>query len=278
MIPKQIHCIWLSGEPKPEIYNNCLLSWSKVMPDYEIKEWSLVNLPKEVLTHPFVASAVKERKWAFAADYIRLWALYTYGGIYLDMDVYVYKRFDPFLSHAAFGCIEFNPKNFYKYIRLKRTNFVRGLNIDAAMMGAEKKHNWIKPMMDFYENRTFVNSSKSYNAIIMPLVVSKISIDFGFRYIPIYQVLQGDVHIYPPDVFSSCYDWSLTKCDSYDLYGDNCVRYSAHLVAHSWYENENDCNIMYNIKKIIILLLGKKNVKWLKNKLYKKRNVVFNKL
>ena len=89
MIPKIIHCVWLSGEDKPEVYKKCIDSWIDKMPDYEIKEWSLKNLPKEVLNHSFVASAIQAKKMAYATDFIRLWALYNYGGIYLDMDVMV---------------------------------------------------------------------------------------------------------------------------------------------------------------------------------------------
>ena len=33
---------------------------------------------------PYVRDAMKAKKYAFAADYIRLYALYTEGGIYLD--------------------------------------------------------------------------------------------------------------------------------------------------------------------------------------------------
>ncbi|EYA44040.1 glycosyltransferase sugar-binding region containing DXD motif family protein [Bacteroides fragilis str. 3397 N3] len=32
---------------------------------------------------PFAKEAYEKRKWAFAADYIRLFALYNYGGFFL---------------------------------------------------------------------------------------------------------------------------------------------------------------------------------------------------
>lgn len=62
MIPKIIHCVWLSGEEKPSIYLNCIQTWKNIMPDYEIKEWSLANLPEEVINHIFVSSAIREKK------------------------------------------------------------------------------------------------------------------------------------------------------------------------------------------------------------------------
>lgn len=39
------------------------------------------------------------QKWAFVSDYVRLWAIYHQGGIYLDTDVEVKKSLDSFLSH-----------------------------------------------------------------------------------------------------------------------------------------------------------------------------------
>lgn len=96
MIPKIIHCVWLSGDKKPFFYLNCVKSWQEQMPDFQIQEWSLDKLPKEVVEHPFVKGAIESRKWAYATDYIRLWILYNFGGIYLDLDVMVFKSFNPF--------------------------------------------------------------------------------------------------------------------------------------------------------------------------------------
>ena len=32
MIPKLIHCVWLSGDDKPEIYKRCINSWIEKCP------------------------------------------------------------------------------------------------------------------------------------------------------------------------------------------------------------------------------------------------------
>ena len=105
------------------------------MPDYEIKEWSLDKLPKEVVEHPFVKGAIESRKWAYATDYIRLWILYNFGGIYMDLDVMVFKSFNPFLKHRFFSSIEFEADAFIKSISKKE---VVGAGIDAAIIGSEK--------------------------------------------------------------------------------------------------------------------------------------------
>ena len=93
MIPKIIHYCWLSGEPYPEKIQNCIASWKERLPDYKIKLWDMNSF--DVNSIDFVREAVSVKKWAFAADYIRLYALYREGGIYLDSDVLVKKFLRP---------------------------------------------------------------------------------------------------------------------------------------------------------------------------------------
>lgn len=282
MIPKTIHYVWLSGDEKPEMLKDCLSSWRSTMPDFEIKEWSIGNLPDEVLNHPFVSGAIKARKWAFATDFIRVWALYNYGGIYLDLDVYVYKSFEPFLNHKAFSCIEFNPRNFYKFIEKKEADHVRGLNIEAAVMGSEQHHEWPLRIMQEYNDLRFENTPEFCDSVIMPLIVSRISLQFGFRYVPCYQVLNQDIHIYPSDTFSSCYDPSLTGEQSYRDYGSNATRYACHLVAHSWFDDKSDSSVVFNSKRLILKFFGKKFIGKAKKLLLrdndKSRNIIFRKI
>lgn len=273
MIPKIIHCIWLSGDAKNKVYQDCIKTWKKVMPDYEIKEWSIKNLPNEVLDFPFVKEAIKERKWAYAADYIRLYVLYTYGGIYLDMDVLVYKRFDCFLRYRAFSCIEFNPRFFYKTMNSKE---VLGLGIEAAVMGSEKEHPWIKDLMLYYKGKHFVNNPEYYKNFIMPRIVTKISIDFyGFRLVPVYQILREDIHIFPSDVFSSLYDFGTMNQERSDdnmiALGESPVRYAFHICAHSWYEFKKDESLIFKFKSLCIKIFGKKIISSLKNKFIKEK-------
>ena len=277
MIPKCIHYIWLSGEDKPNIYKECIDSWHRMMPDYEVKEWSLKNLPEEVLSHSFVKSAIEARKWAYAADYIRLWALYTYGGIYMDADVYVFKKFDPFLKHSAFSCFEFYPEIFYEYVRKKKVDHVYGLSIEAAIMGAVAGHKWIKTIMGYYDGLMFINTPKFCKKVIMPLVVTEKSIEFGFKYVPVYQVLKEDVHIYPADVFSSCLDLTgLTGYKDFKDLGECNVRYAYHACAHSWYEKSKD-GLVFKVKEIVINIFGKKVTDFLKSICSNERNIIYRK-
>jgi len=254
MIPKIIHCCWLSGDPLPALYQQCVDSWKRHMPDYEIMLWDKKRFPVDEVR--FVKQACEARKWAYAADYIRLYALYNHGGIYLDMDVMVYRSFDPFLQHAAFSSIEFDPTVFYKTIKHKTPI---GLGVEAAVLGAKKEHPWIGDIMEFYRDKEFINDPKYYWSIIMPRVMTKVSVEkYGFKYVPVYQVLNEDIHLYPPDVFSSSYNIALTKCDDIMQLGKiNQIRYSFHICAHSWWEGVNQKSLIYRAKKLILSIFGK---------------------
>ena len=95
MIPKIIHYCWLSSAPIPKSLQICMNTWKKVLPDYEYMLWNFDRFPKT--KSKWVSDAFDNKKYAFAADYIRLYALYNYGGIYLDSDVTVYKSFNELL-------------------------------------------------------------------------------------------------------------------------------------------------------------------------------------
>ena len=100
MIPKIIHYCWFGGNEKnPEILE-CIASWKKYLPDYEIKEWSEKDLEK--VDNAYVKEAYQTKKWAFVSDYFRLYALYHEGGIYFDTDVEVKKSFNEFLNLSFF--------------------------------------------------------------------------------------------------------------------------------------------------------------------------------
>ncbi len=235
------------------------------MPDYEIIEWDRHKFPVDSV--PWVAAACACKKWAYAADYIRLYALYNQGGVYLDMDVMVFQSFDPFLRHAAFSCVELDPRVFYKTLHSKEAI---GCGIEAAVLGAEKGHPWIRRIMEYYEGREFVNKSSYLFDSLMPRVVTRVSREYGFHMVPLYQILKHDVHIYPPDCFSSVYSIQTllgvpTVEESLKLYENNPVRYSVHLCAHGWWEKEyNKESLIFRLKRKFIQIFGKEFTDFLK--------------
>ena len=100
-IPKIIHYCWFGGNPLPELAEKCIESWKKYLPDYEIIRWDENNFDFNI--NDYVKEAYENKKWAFITDYVRLYAMYNYGGIYMDTDVEVLKSLDCFLIHPAFS-------------------------------------------------------------------------------------------------------------------------------------------------------------------------------
>lgn len=104
MIPKVIHYCWFGKNPYPDDFQKYLLSWKKYCPDYEIIEWNEDNF--DINSNAYVKEAYECRKWAFVTDYVRLWAISNFGGIYMDTDVEVIKPLDEFLFEDAFSGFE----------------------------------------------------------------------------------------------------------------------------------------------------------------------------
>lgn len=154
-IPKVIHYCWLSGEPYPDLVRKCMESWQRYLPDYQFVLWDKEKI-KEI-DCSWVDSAIAAKKWAFAADYIRLYALHNYGGIYLDCDVEVIKPFDDLLERSYFVGRETH-KNV----------------IEAAVMGAEPSLNWLKDALDWYESKEFNVTQLNNPAIAIPVILKNV--------------------------------------------------------------------------------------------------------
>lgn len=104
MIPKKIHYCWFGRGQKPELALKCIESWKKHLPDYEFKEWNEDNFDLD--SYPYAREAYDSKKFAFVTDIVRLHALYTEGGIYMDTDVEVLKSLDSLLVFDAVSGFE----------------------------------------------------------------------------------------------------------------------------------------------------------------------------
>lgn len=204
MIPKIIHYCWLGGKPLPRKHQKYIKSWKKHMPDYQIKCWNEENF--DIKSNKFIHQAYNSGKYAFVADYIRLYALYTEGGIYLDTDVKVLKSFNPYLNYSFISSIEYHPiKDIWKYITKdgKRIssfdNF--GISIHSAIIGAEKKCQYIKDCLDYYDNIEFNGININANKTI-PVVLALHAEKYGLKYLNQNQLLQNNIMIYSSDIFS----------------------------------------------------------------------------
>ena len=230
MIPKIIHYCWLSDDPIPEPYKSFIEEWQKIMPDYKIKKWdrSVINLDE----HPFAKQAFEAKKYAFAADYIRVYALYHEGGIYLDSDVKVLKPFDPYLKYSYFSSLEKQMSDFHYKLLINRFIDKDGnrisnmpmiyLGIQAAILGSEAKTAYLNDLLNFYQSQIFKKSNENYFNTPAPLIHANFAERYGFKYVIQTQRLKNNMMIFPPNVFAT------------QNYGENDETIAIHCLSGSW--------------------------------------------
>jgi hypothetical protein len=152
-IPKIIHYCWLSDNPVPADYQNYMELWKLKLPDYRFILWDtkLFDINQTVWTR----QAFDVGMYACASDYIRFFAVYSHGGIYLDMDMEIVKPFDTLL---------------HSELMLAYENHISE-NLEAGCFGAAKGHEYIKKCMEYYEINDFVDKTKIEH--IMGMAVSE---------------------------------------------------------------------------------------------------------
>lgn len=158
-IPKIIHYfyddvdVWEKG--KNPHFRMCLCSWKRCCPDYTLMLWhdKHPEFQKILNRSLFARKAYELKLWAFVADYVRLYALYKYGGIYLDTDVELLNNFDAFLNDGFFCSIEGDILN--------RENVP-----EPAVMGCTAGHPLLKTAMSLYEdNKIFEQENPIANVM-----------------------------------------------------------------------------------------------------------------
>lgn len=180
-IPKKIHYVWVGGNEKSKDIKRCMETWRKHLGDYEIIEWNEQNF--DINANKFVRQAYAQKKWAYVSDYIRAWAIYHYGGIYLDTDVLVLDDLSKFLDNHAFVGFENQDYPF------------------TAVFGAEPGHPFIKDMLDFYDDRDFEFDSSDQLAKVNSKTVSDILIQkYNCQVNNQYQVLDTGIAVYPDNI------------------------------------------------------------------------------
>lgn len=211
MIPKVIHWCWLSGDPLPGKIRDCIASWQKIMPDYRIKLWSTENFDIGQSV-PYVKEAFAARRWAFVADYIRLYALYSEGGIYLDSDVEVIRPFDTFLDCTFFTGVEYHQFQVESNDVMSRIDdagkrigdgYISGIQLQAAIMGAEKGSRFVGDILSWYEGKHFDGNVDGVGTgLIAPQIYARVAEKYGFVYIDKDQELPGGIRIYRSEIFA----------------------------------------------------------------------------
>lgn len=235
MIPKKIHYCWLSGDPIPENLQKWMKTWREKLPGWEFILWDKSHF--DINSIEWVRQAYDARKYAFAADYIRQYAVYTYGGMYMDMDIEVVKNFDNMLNRA--------------YIIGAETEY----GIEAGVFGAEKGSPIIKACLDWYEGKKFVNEDGTLNMHGCPLVMMEsISKKYVVKISPDYVDDHSTVYLLPRDYLTA-------KSSETGVVTKTANTITVHHFAGSWLKKTAWGNFKHNTKTIIGKLLGERFIK-----------------
>ena len=222
MIPKIIHYTWFSGDPFPPLIKQCIDSWHKYLPDYSFVCWDSARI-KEIQSI-WLEETLSVRKWAFASDFVRLYALFHYGGIYLDTDCLLYNTLNSFLSNECF-------------IGKENSIHVEGrstqMYLTSHCFGAEKHNPFIKKCLSYYDNQHFILSkddalptSLKYNMLLLPYIQSEIAKQIGYNAYPSCNVVQKLEHL---TVYPSCYFDTLTSSSN---------SYCRHMALGAWRDSK----------------------------------------
>lgn len=210
-IPKIIHYCWFGGEPIPKTTEEYIKSWRRACPDYEIREWNEHNF--DISKYKYTQEAYKERKWAFISDVCRLEKIYEFGGIYLDVNTKVLKRFDKFLEDDMF------------------IGFEQEGHIAPSIFGAKRHHPLIKKMLDIYANESLFLEDGNINYTTINNRLQPILVDMGMKPDNTLQNMQG-LTVYPKKYFHPRY-WNSALQD--DITSDT---HTIHYFGASWLADE----------------------------------------
>ena len=158
MIPKIIHYCWFGSSPLSPLAERCIASWREHMPSWQIMRWDEASLTQALSPLKgeegcwlddmpvYVKQAYEARKFAFVSDYVRLWALEQYGGLYMDVDFEVFRPFDELMDkYAAFAGYEGSKRN----------------PVMQGVIASEPHGAWVRDMLSTYETRSFIKPDGS---------------------------------------------------------------------------------------------------------------------
>lgn len=243
MIPQIIHFCWFGNQPYPSKIKKYIESWRKHLPHYEYKLWNEQTFEIDKCCQ-YVKDAYKEKKYAFVSDYVRLYALYNYGGIYLDTDIEIIKE------------IPTNILNHKLIFSLDEEGYIAG-----SFIASQKNNVFLHHMINFYHKLSFYKIDGSLNLEVNNTYIQQEIINKGYNYEQInkLQVLNDDIILYPDDFF---------HCRSLTTGEINITTNSIAIHWHSILWASNKTKIINFLRiNIIVPLIGSKLYTKLTNKI-----------
>lgn len=220
-IPRIFHYMWLGTRELPDEYKRYIETWHKYNPDYEIKIWNEKNY--DINKNNYMLQAYEKKEWGFVPDYARLDIIYNYGGIYLDVDVEIIKKFDDLLNDEAFF------------------GFVGNQIALGLGFGASKNNLFIKKLRDYYDEISFVRQDGSLDRRPCHYYQHPVFLEKGFEIKNVYQKID-DIVVYPSEVLAP-----IGPSNCIDNFTSNT--HSIHHYARSW-ESERERENVDKLKKL----------------------------
>lgn len=230
MIPRIIHYTWFSDDPMPDSVVKCVASWHRFMPGWQYELWDSKRI--STIQSQWLQECLVAKKWAFAADYVRMYAVAQFGGIYLDTDVEVYRSFEPLLTHPSFIGREW-------YVHTN--GIVTAHYLSSHCFGAIPHHPYIERCLSYYQDRHFLLSAQEdlpdhlrFDQTLLPQIQSDIA-DKLYGYDPRPSVL-GIQQLSNQETDAEHVSQLVIYPYSYfDCYSQKPNTFCRHLSLGSWY-------------------------------------------
>lgn len=161
MIPKIIHYCWFGRGEMPPLAIKCLESWKRHLPEFEIMRWDEENF--DIDRYSYVREAYDNRRFAFVTDVVRLYALYNYGGVYMDTDVEVLKPIDSILNYEGVS------------------GFETDTQIPTGLMASVPKHPMIGELLAEYNDIHFCHSTGSVDLTTNVERITRSFLKYGLK-------------------------------------------------------------------------------------------------
>lgn len=160
-VPKVIHYCWFGRKEMPDREKACIETWKRFFPDYEFQLWNEDNFDYSQCA--FANQAYEMKQYAFVSDYARAKILYEYGGMYLDTDVKILKRFPDITAQNGF------------------MGFERRAFLGTAVIASKPQNENIRKLMKYYETHDFLQKDGTFENIANVSILTDIMKEKGLR-------------------------------------------------------------------------------------------------
>lgn len=145
----------------PDREKVCIETWKRFFPDYEFQLWNEDNFDYSQCA--FANQAYEMKQYAFVSDYARAKILYEYGGMYLDTDVKILKRFPNVTTENGF------------------MGFERRAFLGTAVIASKPHNENMRELVKYYETHDFVQKDGAFDNIANVSILTDIMKEKGLR-------------------------------------------------------------------------------------------------